>query len=511
MTDGNPVARQSSVADRALGIVGYCHARPVLWRLGLTAAIVIAATTIRLALLGALDGRLAYVTFYPAVAIAAIVGGLPAGALATVLAALFAHGLFAPIHNVADVIGLVAFLVSCSIVVGMAEAMRVLQSRLVVAERYRQSEQHLSRFVERVPAAIAMFDREMRYLASSARWRSDFGLGGDVVGHLHYELLPEISDRWKAIHRRGLAGDIIGADDDMFTRLDGSRQWLRWEMRPWHEGAEVGGIIIYSEDLTERKLLEERLKQSEQLEMIGRLSGGVAHDFNNLLTVIIGNAELLSEQLGLRSDLRQLAGNICSAGDRGAELTQQLLAFGRRQLLNPSPFDLNQLVEVVCRLARPTMAGIVVATDLDPKLAPIFADYARMEAALLNLMLNAQDAMNGQGRLTIATSAASIEEGRAEMAPGDYVLITIADEGVGMTEKVRAQAFDPFFSTKEFGRSSGLGLSMVYGFAKQSKGHVLIESEQGQGTKVRMYLPRASSQANASPQTITSLHSGAAL
>jgi signal transduction histidine kinase len=138
------------------------------------------------------------------------------------------------------------------------------------------------------------------------------------------------------------------------------------------------------------------------------------------------------------------------------------------------------------------MADVLVVTNLSPNLPPAFADCPQLEAALVNMMLNAQDAMRGKGRLVIATSAEPVSERQPEMAPGNYVLITITDDGVGMTEKVLAQAFDPFFTTKQFGTSSGLGLSMVYGFTKQSNGHILIESEQGLGTTVRMYLPQAS-------------------
>jgi PAS domain S-box-containing protein len=440
-------------------------------------------------LLSALDTRLVYITLYPAVATAAIVGGLPAGLLATLLSAVLAHVLFAPLDHAAAIIGLTAFLISCGIVVAMAEVTRTFQQKLASTMQIRQSSQQLERFVERVPAAIAMFDRNMRYLAASARWRNDFGLDDQVIGRSHYEVLPEISDHWKEIHRRALAGETIRADDDLFTRLDGAQQWLKWEVAPWYDSRGVGGITIYSEDLTERKLLEEQLRQSEKLDMIGQLSGGVAHDFNNLLTVIVGNAELLGEQLEQREDLQRLAENIGSAGDRGAELTQQLLAFGRRQLLNPRPFDLNKLIETVSRLLRPTMAEVKVETDLSPSLPLGFADVAQLEAALLNLLLNAQDALHGKGRLQIKTEARSFDDGESEIAAGDYVMISIIDDGVGMSEQVLAQAFEPFFTTKEFGRSSGLGLSMVYGFAKQSNGHIAIESEVGRGTTVRMYLP----------------------
>ena len=251
------------------------------------------------------------------------------------------------------------------------------------------------------------------------------------------------------------------------------------------------GII---HDLTERKLTERQLQQAQKMEMVGQLSGGIAHDFNNLLTVIVGNAEYLSEQLKSRLDLRQLADDICQAGERGAELTRRLLAFSRRQLLRPRAIDCHELIASTCKLLKRTLReNIEVTTAFNADAIFAFADSGQLESAVLNLALNAQDAMAAGGRLTISTGIASLDDNYEGVHPdiesGEYAMIAVTDNGEGMTSDVAARAFEPFFTTKEVGKGSGLGLSMVYGFVKQSNGHVSIYSEPGLGTTVRIYLP----------------------
>jgi PAS domain S-box-containing protein len=257
------------------------------------------------------------------------------------------------------------------------------------------------------------------------------------------------------------------------------------------------GII---HDLTGRKRTEEQLIQAQKMEAVGRLSGGIAHDFNNLLTVIVGNAEYLGEQLASREDLRRLAEDICSAGERGAELTQRLLAFGRKQTLRPVDTECNQLLDAMHKLLRRTIReDIEIVTDFDPELRIAFADPVQLESAILNLALNAQDAMASGGRLCISTANASLDPREYNLHPevrgGEYVLIAVTDNGEGMPKPILERAFEPFFTTKDVGKGSGLGLSMVYGFAKQSDGHASIYSEPGLGTTVRLYLPALAAKA----------------
>jgi len=247
-------------------------------------------------------------------------------------------------------------------------------------------------------------------------------------------------------------------------------------------------------DLTSRKRTEEQLVQAQKMETVGQLSGGIAHDFNNLLTVIIGNAEFLADELESRQELRQLAEDIGRAGERGAELTRRLLAFSRRQNLLPVEIDCNVLVESMQKLLRRTLReNIEITTDFEPGLRPVYADAAQLESAILNLLLNAQDAMASGGRLSVTTANVSLDSQYHSLHPevraGEYVMIAITDTGEGMPKSILDHVFEPFFTTKEVGKGSGLGLSMVYGFIKQSNGHVSIYSEPSLGTTVRMYLP----------------------
>ncbi len=258
-------------------------------------------------------------------------------------------------------------------------------------------------------------------------------------------------------------------------------------------------------DLTDRKRTEEQLVQAQKMETVGQLSGGIAHDFNNLLTVIIGNSEFLADQLKAREDLKLLAEDIGRAGERGAELTSRLLAFGRRQTLRPVQVDCNLLLDSVHKLLRRTLReDIEIRIDFLPSLHAAFADAGQLEFAILNLALNAQDAMANGGRLSITTANASLDDQyqsmHPEVRPGQYVQIAVTDNGEGMPKEVLDRVFEPFFTTKEVGKGSGLGLSMVYGFVKQSNGHVSIYSEPGLGTTVRMYLPALDAVAREVPE-----------
>ncbi|HEU0071150.1 MAG TPA: CHASE domain-containing protein [Alphaproteobacteria bacterium] len=241
---------------------------------------------------------------------------------------------------------------------------------------------------------------------------------------------------------------------------------------------------------------ERKLAQAQKMEAIGHLTGGVAHDFNNLLQVILGNNDLLVEELVDRPELRAMAEMSRSAAERGAELTHRLLSFARKQTLDPKPVDVNRLVDGMDALLRRTLGThVTVETALAGGLWRGLLDAGQMESAILNLCLNARDAMPDGGRVVIETANATLDERYAaehgEVAPGEYVMVAVSDSGVGMDAQTAARAFEPFFTTKEVGKGSGLGLSMVYGFAKQSKGHVKIQSEPGRGTVVRLYLPRA--------------------
>jgi PAS domain S-box-containing protein len=322
----------------------------------------------------------------------------------------------------------------------------------------------------------------------------------EVIGQNVKLLMPtpfhEEHDQYLANYREtgerkiiGIGREVVGRRKDGTTfPMDLSVGEARQEGEPIFVG------IIH--DLTERKRTSQQLVQAQKMETVGQLSGGIAHDFNNLLTVIIGNSDILSEKLKARPDLKQYCDGVINAGMRGAELTRRLLAFSRRQELQPTVINCNQLVEGMRVLLQRTLReDIDIRIVLRQQLMMAYADPAQLESAILNLALNAQDAMPLGGTLALITENALLDEryqdGHPEVTPGGYVSINVTDDGTGMTPEIKARVFEPFFTTKDVGKGSGLGLSMVYGFIKQSNGHVAIYSEPGLGTTVRLYLPAA--------------------
>ncbi len=270
----------------------------------------------------------------------------------------------------------------------------------------------------------------------------------------------------------------------------------RWKLMR-HPDGRPRAVLAVSTDITERLQLEERLRRSQRLEAVGQLTGGIAHDFNNLLTVILGNAEMLADSLHGDEELRGLAEMTVGAAERGAALTARLLAFSRRQALDPKVIRVEGLLLGLAPLLRRAVgerAVLRVAPAAD--LWPALIDPVQLETAVLNLCINARDAMPGGGELTVSAANIKLDAeatgAEGEVAPGEYVAITVTDTGCGMTPQVAARVFEPFFTTKEVGQGSGLGLSMVYGFMKQSGGHVRIQTAPGRGTSVRLYLPRGS-------------------
>jgi signal transduction histidine kinase/CheY-like chemotaxis protein len=256
------------------------------------------------------------------------------------------------------------------------------------------------------------------------------------------------------------------------------------------------GFVLTIADMTKRAQSEAVLRESQKMQAIGQLTGGIAHDFNNLLTVIQGNLELARLKLEEQNPLVAYVERALWAAQRGGTLTSQLLAFARKQPLAPAPIDLSASLPDLVPLLRRTLGEHIDVRFVDSAgLWPAMADPAQLESAVLNLALNARDAMPGGGRLTIevANMALDAEYARAhvEVVPGDYVMVAVSDTGHGMTPDIVARVFEPFFTTKTEGRGTGLGLAMVFGFVKQSGGHVKVYSEPGEGTSVKIYLPRA--------------------
>jgi PAS domain S-box-containing protein len=336
----------------------------------------------------------------------------------------------------------------------------------------------------------------------------------DVVGKLFSDTpwftgTPGMSEMVRSAIPAVASGQTVRQEIHVNLPVGGWR-WFDFQLRPVLDrlGAIVG-IAPEAVEVTARRQAEEALRQSQKMESIGRLTGGVAHDFNNLLTIIVGNLETLQRRMkSSRSDVRdfeRLVDGATRGAQRAVSLTQRLLAFSRQQPLDPKPVEINRLVTGMSDLLRRSIGEqISVETVLAGGLWRASVDANQLEIAILNLAVNSRDAMPNGGRLTIETANALLDEGYAaeqsEVVPGQYVMLAITDNGIGMSSETRAKAFDPFFTTKDVGHGTGLGLSQVYGFVKQSGGHLKIYSELGEGTTVRIYLPRLYAEEAAAPE-----------
>ncbi|MBV9561959.1 MAG: response regulator, partial [Bradyrhizobium sp.] len=287
---------------------------------------------------------------------------------------------------------------------------------------------------------------------------------------------------------------------------DGCERWCETIRVPdCGQDGTVRGYFVLSVDITERKRIEDELRQAQKIEAIGQLAGGIAHDSNNMLAATLGNLDLLLDELPPTDvSRRSLAGRAMEAAERVADLNRRLLAFARKQTLRPQITDVNLLVSGMTAILQRTLGETIeIEVAQDPTLWHCLIDPTQLQNALLNLAINARDAMAGSGRLTITTANAVLEQplddGDERIVPGDYVTIAVSDMGAGMPPEIARRAFEPFFTTKEFGKGSGLGLSMVYGFAKQSEGAFRIESDVGSGTTAELWLPRAPETARSAP------------
>ena len=485
----------------------------------------------------------------------------------------------------------------------------------------RESEEQLRLFVVHTPAAVAMLDCEMRYVAVSNRWLENFQITDSVIGRVHYEVFPEISEHWKEIHRRCLKGATESSDAELFVRQDGSKQWLRWEIRPWFTAAnEIGGIIIFTEDITERKGAEERIRQqaslldktqdailvcdlshrilfwnkgaerlygwksddalgkeicevicrgdramldralkaleagdewqeevvnytkndqkivivsrwthvrdeenkpdyflivnsditdikrteeqllrAQRMESIGTLAGGIAHDLNNVLSPIMMSVDMLKTDEEIESKAEPWLSIIKENVERGADLIRQVLVFARGASGERIEIDLRHIVSDLVKVLGETFPKTIrLKYEIARELSLISADPTQIHQVLMNLSVNARDAMPLGGTLKITAQNISIDESAAQInidaKAGSYVLITVEDTGEGIPEEVLNRIWDPFFTTKETGKGTGLGLSTVLSIVKSHNGFINVYSELRRGTKVSVYLPASSSE-----------------
>lgn len=373
---------------------------------------------------------------------------------------------------------------------------RDISDRKQAEESLRASEAFLRSITDLIPSRIAYVDREQRYRFVNNRYGEWFGCrreeligrhAKDVLGASLYERIQPYID---AV----LSGREVRYELDL-AQGEGTPRHLSVVYVPHYgQEGEILGFFASLEDITERKRLEDQLRQSQKMEAVGVLAGGIAHDFNNLLTIINGYSQIVLEQLDPHDPISPSIEEVAHAGARAASLTQQLLAFSRKQMLQQRVLDLNALVAGFEMMVRHMVEeSIEVRIDLDPDLARVKADPTQLEQVLMNLVVNSRDAMPDGGRLTIETRNVRLDadqtEGQAEAQPRNYVMLAVTDTGHGMDADTQARIFEPFFTTKAIGRGTGLGLSTTYGIVKQSGGHISVESEPGRGAKFKIFLP----------------------
>jgi PAS domain S-box-containing protein len=361
-----------------------------------------------------------------------------------------------------------------------------------------ESEQRYRSLYNRTPVMMHSTDDEGRLISVSDKWCA-------ILGHEREAVLGQPATMvMTPAGREAFLGEIMPRlrreehVEGVECQLVSSRgRVLDTLVSGLVERDAAGGFqrhLFVINDITQQKALQAQLLQAQKMEAVGQLAGGIAHDFNNLLMVVIGNLDLPGEPMP--PEIRQAIDRALRAAERGTALTRRLLAFSRMQHLSPAQFDMNQLITGLEELLRRTLgATVVITTALQPDLWPVLADRTQVENAVLNLAINARDAMPDGGTLRIETANVHLGPDRTalkpDVRPGDYVMVAVTDTGCGMPQEVIERAVEPFFTTKQAGRGTGLGLSMVYGFARQSEGHLEIESEIGRGTTVRLYLRRA--------------------
>jgi two-component system cell cycle sensor histidine kinase/response regulator CckA len=438
------------------------------------------------------ESRLA--VFAVAVMVSAWYGGWKPGLVATSFAVtVSAYFSFTGEHTPAQfrstMIRLALFVILAALICWFNAALRSAQEGL------RRSEMNFRSLVTNAPYGICRCDSAGLLLDANPALLAILGYSStpELVGKHLGELYADTQHWFELADYLATATPFNGLIVE-WKRKDGTATVVRVSGRTVSNGGNARTFELFAEDVTERRALEQQLRQSQKMEAVGRLAGGIAHDFNNLLMVISGYSEFLLDRLGPEPSLRAPAQEIASAAGRASSLTRQLLAFSRKQMLAPKILDLNGVVtENLKMLTR------VIGEDIDLVMVPatglgaVRADAGQIEQVIMNLAVNARDAMPSGGKLTIETSNVSLNEEysrfHAPLKPGNYVMLAISDTGAGMDSETQARIFEPFFTTKG-PKGTGLGLSTVYGIVKQSGGYIWVYSEPGKGTTFKIYLPR---------------------
>ena len=390
-------------------------------------------------------------------------------------------------------------------IIGLLGISRDITDRKRAEEEMRQSQQKLRIHFDHTPLAVVEWDLQFRVTNWNPAAERMFGYSRkEALGQYGHFIVPgpfreRVDQVWlDLLHPKpdtGSPSRYRFAQNDNITR-DGRLISCEWYNTPLvDEAGRVLGVASLVQDVTERVALEDRLRQSQKMEAVGRLAGGIAHDFNNLLTVILGYSQILTDSVAAGSRLAESTTQIKSAAERAAGITRQLLAFSRKQVLSPRVINLNDVMLSLDSLLRRLIGeDIEVLTVPANDLGSVRADPGQIEQVIMNLALNARDAMPSGGKLTLETSNVNLDSSYARdhqpVEPGRYVMLAVSDSGEGMSEETQSRIFEPFYTTKEVGKGTGLGLSMVYGIVKQSGGYIWVYSEPQRGTAFKIYLPR---------------------
>jgi PAS domain S-box-containing protein len=383
-----------------------------------------------------------------------------------------------------------------------------VESELVERRRaemlMRENWRLLQTMIENSPVAVAMFDTEMRYIAYSKRWVADYRLGNrDLRGLSHYEVVPEIGEEWKAVHRRCLAGARESRDADRFVHIDGTEDIIHWVVQPWIKAdGEIGGITMFTEVITERvraeeerKYLREQLLEAQKFEALGTFAGGIAHEFNNILAMIGTNAELGLAEMKDEGSAHTSFQEIVRATARAKNTVRQIFYFSRREAAVLETISLIPIAEDALAFFHATLpANVEIRKVLKPGLPPIMGNASQIYQILLNLGTNAAQAMPAGGILSVELDAVDVTIAEAAMSMdlqvAKYVRLAVQDTGTGMSPEICERIFEPFFTTKG-PDGTGLGLSVVHGIVKGHGGAIKVESKTGSGSTFRVYFPAA--------------------